>query len=100
MRLSGGGVAVGHALRAIVVGPADVGGELNAHSQFCRHRIVEADHLVLAPGAYEYVPPFPGWTLPGVMTPGAAQQLVKSQGVAPGRRVLLAGTGKDQGTTE
>jgi NADPH-dependent 2,4-dienoyl-CoA reductase/sulfur reductase-like enzyme len=56
-------------------------------------RIVEADHLVLAPGAYEYVPPFPGWTLPGVITPGAAQQLVKSQGVAPGRRVLLAGTG-------
>ena len=56
-------------------------------------RIVESDHLVMAPGAYEYVPPFPGWTLPGVMTPGAAQQLVKSQGVAPGRRVLLAGTG-------
>ena len=56
-------------------------------------RILESDHLVLAPGAYEYVPPFPGWTLPGVMTPGAAQQLVKSQGVAPGRRVLLAGTG-------
>ena len=56
-------------------------------------RILEADRLVLAPGAYEYVPPFPGWTLPGVMTPGAAQQLVKSQGVAPGRRVLLAGTG-------
>jgi NADPH-dependent 2,4-dienoyl-CoA reductase/sulfur reductase-like enzyme len=27
------------------------------------------------------------------MTPGAAQQLVKSQGVSPGRRVLLAGTG-------
>ena len=41
---------------------------MDAHSQFCRHRIVEADHLVLAPGAYEYVPPFPGWTLPGVMT--------------------------------
>jgi len=56
-------------------------------------RILAADRLVLAPGAYEYVPPFPGWTLPGVMTPGAAQQLVKSQGVAPGRRVLLAGTG-------
>ena len=56
-------------------------------------RMLEADHLVLAPGAYEYVPPFPGWTLPGVMTPGAAQQLVKSQGVIPGRRVLVAGTG-------
>ncbi len=56
-------------------------------------RTLQPDQLVLAPGAYEYVPPFPGWTLPGVMTPGAAQQLVKSQGVAPGRRVLLAGTG-------
>ncbi|MDP7276641.1 MAG: FAD-dependent oxidoreductase [Planctomycetaceae bacterium] len=56
-------------------------------------RMLEADHLILAPGAYEYVPPFPGWTLPGVMTPGAAQQLLKSQGVIPGRRILLAGTG-------
>src|SRR5436189_61883 len=35
-------------------------------------RFLDAEHLVLAPGAYEYVPPFPGWTLPGVMTPGGA----------------------------
>lgn len=48
---------------------------------------------VLAPGAHELVPPFPGWTLPGVMTPGAAQVLVKTMGVAPGRRVIVAGTG-------
>ena len=54
---------------------------------------LEAEHLLLATGAYEYVPPFPGWTLPGVMTPGAAQQLVKSQGVVPEGRVLVAGTG-------
>src|SRR5205085_2286580 len=39
---------------------------------------IEAEHLVLAPGAAEYVPPFPGWTLPGVMTPGCAQLLVKT----------------------
>ena len=31
--------------------------------------------------------------LPGVMTPGAAQALVKTQGVLPGRRALVAGTG-------
>jgi NADPH-dependent 2,4-dienoyl-CoA reductase/sulfur reductase-like enzyme len=56
-------------------------------------RLVEADQLVLAPGAYEYLPPFPGWTLPGVMTPGAAQALVKAMHVLPGRRALVAGTG-------
>lgn len=55
--------------------------------------MIDADALILAPGAYEYVPPFSGWTLPGVMTPGAAQVMVKSMHVRPGRRVLLAGTG-------
>jgi NADPH-dependent 2,4-dienoyl-CoA reductase/sulfur reductase-like enzyme len=66
--------------RLTVVGPAGA-------------RDLDAEHLVLAPGAYEYVPPFPGWTLPGVMTPGGAQALVKTMGVRPGRRVLLGGTG-------
>jgi len=55
--------------------------------------MLEAETVVLASGAYEYVPPFPGWTLPGVMTPGAAQLMVKSMHVRPGQRVLLAGTG-------
>jgi NADPH-dependent 2,4-dienoyl-CoA reductase/sulfur reductase-like enzyme len=54
---------------------------------------VETDVLILAPGAYEYVPPFPGWTLPGVMTPGSAQILAKTMGVSPGKRLLLSGTG-------
>ena len=34
----------------------------------------------------------PGWTLPGVMTTGAAQTLLRSYRVLPGRRVLVAGT--------
>jgi NADPH-dependent 2,4-dienoyl-CoA reductase/sulfur reductase-like enzyme len=55
--------------------------------------LIEAEHLVLAPGAYEYLPPFPGWTLPGVMTPGGAQAMVKTLHVLPGRRALVAGTG-------
>lgn len=49
--------------------------------------------LVLAPGAYERGVPFPGWTLPGVMTTGAAQTLWRSYGVAPGARVLISGNG-------
>ena len=35
----------------------------------------------------------PGWTLPGVMTTGAAQTLWRSYASLPGRRVLLAGNG-------
>ncbi|MGH3264782.1 MAG: FAD-dependent oxidoreductase, partial [Trebonia sp.] len=53
----------------------------------------ECDALILAPGAYERGVPFPGWTLPGVMTTGAAQTLWRSYGVAPGARVLVAGNG-------
>lgn len=49
--------------------------------------------IVLATGAYDRPVPFPGWTLPGVMTAGAAQTFVKAQRVLPGRRVLLAGAG-------
>jgi NADPH-dependent 2,4-dienoyl-CoA reductase/sulfur reductase-like enzyme len=49
--------------------------------------------LVLATGAYERAAPFPGWTLPGVMTTGAAQTLLRSYLVSPGARVLVAGNG-------
>jgi NADPH-dependent 2,4-dienoyl-CoA reductase/sulfur reductase-like enzyme len=54
---------------------------------------VSARQVVLATGAYESVPPFEGWTLPGVMTTGAAQGLVRSYRVTPGERVLIAGNG-------
>ncbi len=54
---------------------------------------VRARAIVLATGAYDRPLAFPGWTLPGVMTAGAAQALAKGQGVLPGRRVLLAGAG-------
>jgi NADPH-dependent 2,4-dienoyl-CoA reductase/sulfur reductase-like enzyme len=49
--------------------------------------------VVLAPGAHDRPLPFPGWDLPGVMTAGGAQALVKGSRVRPGRRVLVAGTG-------
>ena len=49
--------------------------------------------LIIAVGAYDRPVPFPGWTLPGVFTAGAAQQMIKTQGLMPGERFLLAGTG-------
>jgi hydrogen cyanide synthase HcnB len=52
-----------------------------------------AESLVLATGAYDRPVPFPGWTLPGVLTAGGAQALMKSMRVRPGERALVAGTG-------
>jgi NADPH-dependent 2,4-dienoyl-CoA reductase/sulfur reductase-like enzyme len=49
--------------------------------------------VILATGAYERAVPLPGWTLPGVMTTGAAQTLLRSYGVTPGERVLISGNG-------
>ena len=51
------------------------------------------DALILATGAAERVLPFPGWTLPGVFTLGAAQVALKAQATLIGPRVVFAGTG-------
>ncbi len=50
-------------------------------------------YLVIATGAYDEPLPVPGWTLPGVMTAGAAQTLVRSYGVVPPGPVIVAGSG-------
>ncbi len=52
-----------------------------------------APTLVVATGAHERVVPFPGWTLPGVIGLAAATVMLKSHGVAPGSRVVVAGCG-------
>lgn len=54
---------------------------------------IRPQRLVLAAGAYERVVPFSGWTLPGVMTTGAGQVLLRSYQISPGQRVLIAGNG-------
>ena len=45
------------------------------------------------PGAHDRPVVFPGWTLPGVITAGGAQTLVKTQRVLPGKRIVFAGSG-------
>lgn len=54
---------------------------------------VTARNLLVATGAYDLQVPFPGWELPGVMTAGGVQSLLKGHGVLAGRRVAVAGTG-------
>ena len=58
-----------------------------------RTETVTARRILLATGALERPVPIPGWTLPGVMTAGAAQILLKSSGLVPEGRVVLAGQG-------
>ncbi len=54
---------------------------------------VRAASIIVAAGAIERAVPFPGWTLPGVMTAGGVQNLIKSQRILPGRRFLVVGNG-------
>lgn len=49
--------------------------------------------VLMATGAQERPNPFPGWTLPGVMTVGAAQIMIKNAAVIPDEPVWIAGTG-------
>lgn len=56
-------------------------------------QIIEARTVILATGALERPVPFPGWTLPGVLTVGAAQILLKNAGQIPSGPVWIAGSG-------
>lgn len=56
-------------------------------------RSIRPRRLILAAGAFERPHAISGWTLPGVMTTGAAQTLLRAYQTAPGRRVLVAGNG-------
>jgi thioredoxin reductase len=54
---------------------------------------IVADRIILAPGAADRPVAFPGWTLPGVITAGGVQTLIKTQRVLPGERIAFAGSG-------
>lgn len=70
-----------------VAGDGDVAFSVDGHA----HR-VRARRLLLATGAMERPWPLPGWTLPGVMTAGAAQILMKTTGLVH-RDPVFAGSG-------
>ena len=54
---------------------------------------ITAQKVILATGAHDRAIPFTGWERPGVMTPGAAQALLKGHNVIAGQRILITGTG-------
>ncbi|MEV4073994.1 NAD(P)/FAD-dependent oxidoreductase [Nonomuraea fuscirosea] len=66
-------------------GGVGVGGE--------RAVVLRGRRLLIATGAHDRPLPFPGWDLPGVLTAGGAQALLKGGGVLAGRRVVVSGTG-------
>jgi NADPH-dependent 2,4-dienoyl-CoA reductase/sulfur reductase-like enzyme len=55
--------------------------------------LLHCRHIILATGAQERPFPIPGWTLPGVITAGAAQILLKTSAVVPTGTTVLAGGG-------
>ncbi|WP_158923277.1 NAD(P)/FAD-dependent oxidoreductase [Acidisphaera sp. S103] len=55
--------------------------------------LVFARNVLLATGTTERPLPVPGWTLPGVMTVGAAQIALKTGGLLPDKGTWLAGQG-------
>jgi NADPH-dependent 2,4-dienoyl-CoA reductase/sulfur reductase-like enzyme len=54
---------------------------------------IATSRILVATGAIERPVPLRGWTLPGVMTAGAAQIVLKTAGLVPEGRAVLAGQG-------
>ncbi len=54
---------------------------------------IQSKQIIIATGALERPLPLPGWTLPGVMTCGAAQTLLKSAALVPAGKIVIAGSG-------
>ena len=55
--------------------------------------LLSARRVVVAAGAMERAVPVPGWTLPGVMTVGAAQTLLKASALVPEMPPVSVGSG-------
>ena len=58
-----------------------------------RSTIYRPRRTIIATGAYERGLPVPGWTLPGVMTTGATQGMLRNYGTFPAGRIVIAGNG-------
>jgi NADPH-dependent 2,4-dienoyl-CoA reductase/sulfur reductase-like enzyme/bacterioferritin-associated ferredoxin len=63
--------------------------EENGRSVF----IIQPDVILFATGAREKYLPFKGWTLPGVVSTGAVQVLMKGSGVLFSKEILIGGSG-------
>ncbi|MDV6250536.1 NAD(P)/FAD-dependent oxidoreductase [Vibrio sp. EA2] len=55
--------------------------------------LIESRFILLATGGREKFMPFKGWTLPGVISFGGCQVMMKSSGILPGKNTVIAGGG-------
>ncbi len=53
---------------------------------------LKARYVIVATGCYDLPVPFPGWTLPGVMSAGGIQTFIKSPQILPGKNFALSGS--------
>lgn len=60
-------------------------------SVYTEEETFSTKHLLIATGAAEAPVPVPGWTLPGVMSVGAAQVITNVHRVKPGNRGVIIG---------
>ncbi len=81
-----------HHIRGAVVWSLARDGEIGV-SVNGQSRMLRARRTIIATGAMERPFPVRGWTLPGVMTAGGAQTLLKTSGVVPEGRIVMAGCG-------
>ncbi|MCR8644789.1 NAD(P)/FAD-dependent oxidoreductase [Paenibacillus sp. N1-5-1-14] len=58
---------------------------------YTSEEILETNTLLIATGAAEVAAPMPGWTLPGVMSIGAAQVMTNVHRVRVGKRGIIVG---------
>lgn len=90
-------VARARASGAEILSGVDVWGAFDGPLFLAEHLgaalIARPKRVIVATGAYERPRMVPGWTLPGVMTTGAAQTLWRSYRTLPGLRVAVCGTG-------
>ncbi|WP_431300233.1 2Fe-2S iron-sulfur cluster-binding protein [Tabrizicola sp. BL-A-41-H6] len=82
---------------AEVLGGVEIWGAFDGPLFLAEHQggalIARPRSVIVATGAYERPHMVPGWTLPGVMTTGAAQTLWRSYRTLPGKRVAVCGSG-------
>ena len=82
---------------AEILGQVEVWGAFDGPLILAEHQggalIARPKALIIATGAYERPCMVPGWTLPGVMTTGAAQTLWRSYRTLPGKTVAICGSG-------
>jgi D-hydroxyproline dehydrogenase subunit alpha len=82
---------------AEIIGEVEIWGAFDGPLILAQHLggalVARPGKVIVATGAYERPRMVPGWTLPGVMTTGAAQTLWRSYRSLPGKRVAVCGSG-------